>query len=457
MPLNRRPSSSSMASPFPRNNVHTKASRHIYSRSNRDTLEQSDEHILDYRLPLELCEMIIDSIAYSGLTEGRGYWAQSEWRNALLACAFVCRAWHLRSMFHLHKSVQLANRKQVVSLSKRLRQHQDLQAAVEYVTISRAESLSVRPYLSGDKDHDGIGRFGTFIMMLARRLPNITSLTIAGVVWRTGSMHPECMRYLSTYTTITRLCLHYVTFTRTSQFVSLLSALPNLQCLDCADVKWAQIPLMLPVPLHAQRHTHHLILSGIDTSTISKSLLNGKNIQVGSHWQRLLDILHHVSACEVSMTLPSVRRIDLSQHSKLGRLSISYTYSAHASFYYIAATLSTITSDALSTIHVQFQHSAIDSKLSDLYRATDQWAKSFVNQMDHNDDLQRIDEILSGACFASITRGGVCFEITMNPRHHARIAQLTGSEEYWTQTLTQKMPRAAERGILQCVLTQSVR
>ncbi|KAH9911947.1 uncharacterized protein B0H18DRAFT_865863, partial [Fomitopsis serialis] len=139
----------------------------------------------------------------------------------LVACAFVCRVWRIRALFHLYRDVWLPSRKHVASLSRHLRRHPDRQAPIEHVFIVKSST-----------DH-----LSTFAMMLARQLPSLRSLTLVDVDFRTArSLHAGSIRHLSAYPNMTRLELRFVAFETASQFASLLLALPHLRYLACHTV-----------------------------------------------------------------------------------------------------------------------------------------------------------------------------------------------------------------------------
>ncbi|KAH9911946.1 uncharacterized protein B0H18DRAFT_287904 [Fomitopsis serialis] len=128
------------------------------------------------RIPIEVCEEIIDLIAFWALTHGGGgvdygmYYA-TEWRFALIACAFVCKAWHTRSMYHLHSSVWLTNRDSVEFLFKRLLHDPELHTAIKHIIIRGPAQHGLEPF-------GGIPHFSTFIARLARQLPNVRTLRL---------------------------------------------------------------------------------------------------------------------------------------------------------------------------------------------------------------------------------------------------------------------------------------
>ena len=201
------------------------------------------------RLPLELCDDIIDLVALHAQVYGSGgvdygMFEVSDWRFTLVACALTCKAWHHRALYHLHSSVWLSNRENVRYLLQRCREHPDLQDAVRHVII-RGPSQRAQ---GGLKPFGPIPHFGTFIPMLARHLPKVAYLRICRAAWTVGMLPMDSIRCLPVYTTIVQVRLRDVEFKNASQFASLLSAMPNLEYVSCTDVTCRERQLAIPFP-----------------------------------------------------------------------------------------------------------------------------------------------------------------------------------------------------------------
>lgn len=214
------------------------------------------------RLPLELCEDIIDIVALYAQVYGSGgvdygMFYVSDWRFTLVACALTCKAWHLRALYHLHSSVWLSTRENVRYLFERCRAHPDLQTAVRHVII-RGPS---QPAEGGLEPFGPIPHFGTFIAMLARHLPNVAYLRICRAAWSADMFPADTIRYLSAYTTLTQVRLRDVEFKNASQFAALLSALPNLEYVSCTDVSCRARQLVIPFPYPSEgRHVREIVV-----------------------------------------------------------------------------------------------------------------------------------------------------------------------------------------------------
>lgn len=115
------------------------------------------------RLPIEICERVIDLIASTELVDRKDHsysdnvYVQLGGHIILTTCALVCRAWNARSTYHLQKAVWLSSQAQVVSLSRRIRQNCHLQHAID------------RAILRGDRSRSrysqDIAYFNTFAAM----------------------------------------------------------------------------------------------------------------------------------------------------------------------------------------------------------------------------------------------------------------------------------------------------
>ncbi|KZT68803.1 hypothetical protein DAEQUDRAFT_657825, partial [Daedalea quercina L-15889] len=175
------------------------------------------------RLPLEVCEEIIDCVA----ARLDALWSPEKdpWRQTLLSCGFVCRAWHRYALFYLRQCVKLRDRQQVVSLAKSLRDEPHFRRAVKFVEIAGAQRGSLHP----------IPHLGTFASMLAGKLPNANTVRLGNAEWTIGSIAPISVRHLALFP-LTTLDLHNVCFPTISQVAQLISALPGLHVVKCKKV-----------------------------------------------------------------------------------------------------------------------------------------------------------------------------------------------------------------------------
>ena len=200
------------------------------------------------RLPLELCEAVIDAVALHAQPHASNMYYSllgsklARGRATLVACAFVCKAWHARCLVHLLSSVWISDRQQVLSLFRRLRERSAHRTLVRDIVINGFRgSLVLRL-------HNAIAHFGTLATMCVRQLPRVTSLNILQAHWELGLVHADITKYLPSFSTIVHLRLINVLFTAASQFATLLSALPHIQYLFCSGVACRQWQYITMVP-----------------------------------------------------------------------------------------------------------------------------------------------------------------------------------------------------------------
>ncbi|TFY62389.1 hypothetical protein EVJ58_g3897 [Rhodofomes roseus] len=196
------------------------------------------------RVPLEISEEIIDCVA-AQIDETVWLPELDPWRRTLLSCALVCRAWYHHSQFYLRQFVELRDRNQVLALSKLVRDNPRLGRAVRFVAVSGGSTKTI-PH--------PIPHFGTFVPMLAGKLPNTHTLRLENAEWRIGSISPDTIRYLAMFPSVTTLELRGVTFATVSQLAQLVSALPALRSLKTDRTLCKQVHLNMPtrLPLNAR-------------------------------------------------------------------------------------------------------------------------------------------------------------------------------------------------------------
>ncbi|KZT67548.1 hypothetical protein DAEQUDRAFT_713332 [Daedalea quercina L-15889] len=424
-------------------------------------MHPDQEHHIDYpcpRVPLEVCQEIIDVVGAHARSDPDSaehepfciQYIVVDWRPTLVACASVCKAWHVRSLRHLLVQVWLSSRRQIVSLSNLLRQHRDIQTGIRHVAVHGLE-----PDRPNNLTTRNLHYFDTFVLMLARQLPNITSLSLLDGHWKVACMVAKNTKYLALHTTLTHLRLRNVTFTTASHFASLLSALPNLVYINCEDVTCRQKQLISQLPQSAHTNLREVLLDEpVDDAIVNTLGKFGAVAAVvdtlsspddANSYPRLLDA-YSPSLRYLNIDWDSERElIDLSPQARLTALSLQFTRSIVdiPDFAKVAATLSTITSNVISRIYIRFSCGNL------AHMDEDEWAMTFLDKLEHDDSLRRIDELLSGPNFENIEQSGVWFEISMEASCHARLMALTKSKEYWTQLLDKRMPQAAERKILE--------
>ena len=75
-----------------------------------------------------------------------------------------------------------------------------------------------------------------------------------------------------------------------------------------------------------------------------------------------------------------------------------------------------------------------------------------LDHLEESPALARLDEVLARANFAWVPEGAVRFEVKVSEEHQRSAARLLRGEDWWAQLLAKRMPRAAGRRILDCVV-----
>jgi len=119
------------------------------------------------RLPVEVCERIIDHIATGWNIVYAGTNLQP-YLPTLASCTLVCQDWYFLTWYHLRQRIYLRDRKDVLSLSKTLRAKPRLRKVVQQVVLSGASP----------GERQAIRHLGTFIAMLAGKLPRLSRIKI---------------------------------------------------------------------------------------------------------------------------------------------------------------------------------------------------------------------------------------------------------------------------------------
>lgn len=161
-------------------------------------------------LPTEVWERVIDHL--------------SQYSRALSRCGLVCKAWHARCRFHLVVTTNLVNVRATYRFASLLAARPDLRARVKQVVIRGAVRGQTRP---------SIPHFGTFALMLAKKLPAVETLHVYDAEWHAAAIRPRVFAVLATFTTITELRLLRVTFPSRTVLARLICALRGLTTLAC--------------------------------------------------------------------------------------------------------------------------------------------------------------------------------------------------------------------------------
>lgn len=144
--------------------------------------------------------------------------------NALAASALVCRGWAERSRRLLGKPIKFGSASDVQQIAKLGR------------TFSQ-EIKSCRRVVIQYYDRVDLKSLGLFATMFVNKMPVLKVLDVEGTfgaeLWSRCWMHVDVFHYLSTFASITRLTLSYVTLPSVQTFGRLVSALPSLTALLC--------------------------------------------------------------------------------------------------------------------------------------------------------------------------------------------------------------------------------
>ena len=437
------------------------------------------------RLPLELCDDIIDLVALYAQVYGSGgvdygMFEVSDWRFTLVACALTCKAWHHRALYHLHASVWLSTRENVRYLLRRCRAHPDLQSAVRHVII-RGPSQHAQ---GGLAPFGPIPHFGTFAAMLARHLPRVAYLRICRAAWTAGTLPLESIRCLPVYRTIAQVRLRDVEFKNASQFAALLSALPGLEYVSCTDVSCREHQRVIPFPYPSEaRRVRELVVVNVADELVDvlvklsdvapavrklshRDWLPMAEPGVSKQCQWLLDAygeaLREVEIISPNGTSPSPSPaqarfqlttptsteslIDLSRQTHLTHLSIDFPTKQYPDFPRVLSILSSLKSETLALAHFRFSVHPAPCASDSL------WVWDFLDHLEESPALARLDEVLARANFAGVPEGAVRFEVKVPEEHQRGAARLLRGEDWWAQLLAKRMPRAAGRRVLDCVV-----
>ena len=193
------------------------------------------------RLPVEVCENIIDS-----LCSGDNVREQVENSRILHQCALVCRAWRVRSQRILFYAVVL----------------RDLTALQRFsAVLDAAPHLGEFVYeviLVGQSLHGTASPLSSLPILLAGKLPKLQELTMDN---RPGertsciqasdslpkkplqyiSLPPRSSLFLSAFSAVFRLWVNHVTFRCFSDFARMVNSFPALEYLHCDGVRWATL------------------------------------------------------------------------------------------------------------------------------------------------------------------------------------------------------------------------
>lgn len=167
-------------------------------------------------LPIEIWDQIIDLLRYD--------------LDALIACGQVSRTWRWRCRKHVQLEKYTGG---VVTFRER---NEVAQIGKMTFTKWRVRSLHIRGGEDGERKP--IRHLATWATVFSGRWTG-NKLTIENAEWRMRDMRPDTFLDLTTFTSITFLYLHHVTFPNIATFGRLLYALPKLAELQCSGLRWS--------------------------------------------------------------------------------------------------------------------------------------------------------------------------------------------------------------------------
>ena len=185
---------------------------------------------LHTRLPIELCEMVIDMLSPNVYVGPQPVAIRALWNFSL-----VCKALRTRSQMRLFHSVLLTD-------------NHSLQAFRNVLRGAKGFSSYVRQLvLSGSSVQADVNLFAFFPSALAGKLPNLNKLCIANFPKAASvSDNPlPCIPFhrffpslFSSMTAVTCLHLQSITFPNFGDFAKMINSFPNLHTLKCHDIRW---------------------------------------------------------------------------------------------------------------------------------------------------------------------------------------------------------------------------
>lgn len=181
------------------------------------------------RLPLEICELIIDLTA-----DEPPLWTTREEYETFKNCALVCRAWVSRSQWNLFYSTHLDKASQVNQLISLFSANPSLADLVQYVHVGHF-LLQTTGY--GDTfSKDGYIPFATG--QLTRALQNARVLRLTGLTW--PSYPPVYKSLLRQFKSLVELQLNSITFGSAGDVIRMAWNCPALHTLVLEYIRITQ-------------------------------------------------------------------------------------------------------------------------------------------------------------------------------------------------------------------------
>ena len=136
-------------------------------------------------------------------------------------------------------------------------------------------------------------------------------------------------------------------------------------------------------------------------------------------------------------------RVDLRNHSKLGRITIGHTSSPEScDFSWVPSLISTLTSSVVTSLLISFR----------VFNTVRQGSMShYLDQLAYSHVLRNIDDVLSRDAFTNITPQGLDVELmVMGTQRDALDDAWQARRGQWEQFVTDEMSQCYARGILVC-------
>jgi len=390
-------------------------------------------------LPPEIWDEIINRLEYD--------------YEPLAACARVCIQWNPRAKSLLDKWVDLFDMEEVRRVAK----------------IARANGSKGPRWVAlwggrNEAERGPIAHLAAFAAMFAGRWTRVRELTIYRANWAMGEIRMDTFLDISTFTSITKLCLYDITFPTAVTFAHLVCSLENLIYLDCHALRFSAPhtnPLVFPTCIRTINlrtveigdcplvdivnffltakiadHIERAVLRGLhQPSDIDESAAYGINYLLKS-LQLLHDLSFHVDLShEPTNPMESLvgRHIFLGQSSNLETLQISYSIGAeYSDYHWLADTLSRITCDSIRTIQLWAHWRGGSGRDSDEARY-----HGFISGLDA-ESCAHLERAFALPVFAKLE--AVAFIPCLGEHSALQIA--------WADTVQSRFPQLYSRGIL---------
>ncbi|TFY65295.1 hypothetical protein EVJ58_g2072 [Rhodofomes roseus] len=404
-------------------------------------------------------------LAAENKDKDHGNWVSHPGWSALVACTLVCKAWYLRSWYHLHWQISLRKRDQVAILAKLFRAEPQLRRAVQRITIAGG--------LDKDQQRLPIPHLATFAATLVRMLPNVTELMVRHAEWRLADVRVQLVSHLDAFRSAESLKLVNVTFASAMLFGRLLAALPSLERLGCISVRCPQkepgpLVLLPPVPRMSGKLGAVSLCEPVDPAIqallVRCAEADGCKLQwlvlevevpsegtlASMKGQQLLDSsVAHLVFFGLNLYTEDIAPeaqnkalepyLNLSRAAKLRHLSIDTSCPNQPDFSWLATILATVESDGLQRVAISFGFHKKDDAVRRL--------EILFDRLEQNDDLTLMDDVLARKQFTN-TKPGAFFMFLDVGSSSGALTASDGLGNRWHELVRRKMPQIAKHNML---------